>query len=232
MAVLAVIHHDHARSDVFGEAVRARGLELVEWNIASKGPPPPQDDYEAVLVFGGAMHVDQEERHPWLRLEDDLLRRLVRARVPLLGVCLGGQLVAKALGATVAPAANPEIGWYEVELTSEAEDDPLFSALPKRFDAFQWHLYAFGLPAGAVPLAQNASCLQAYRAGDLAWGIQFHAEVWRETVAAWLEIARHDQNGEVDFERLEAETAEKIERWNDLGKVLATRFVDVATVRP
>jgi GMP synthase (glutamine-hydrolysing) len=226
--VLALIHQEDAGSGVFGEAVRDRGDELVEWNIASSGPPP-RDDYEAVLVFGGAMHVDQEERHPWLRLEDDLLRGLLRARVPLLGVCLGAQLAAKALGAAVAPAARAEVGWYEVELTPEAENDPLFSELPKRFEAFQWHRYAFDLPPGAVPLAQNANCLQAYRAGDVAWGIQFHAEVRAETLADWLESSRPEEDGDLDFEQLEAETKRKIDRWNELGKLLAGRFLDAAS---
>jgi len=230
VSVLALIHQDDAGSGIFGEAVRERGDDLVEWNIATSGPPP-LDDYDAVLVFGGAMHVDQEDRHPWLRLEDDLLRGLLRARVPLLGVCLGAQLLAKSLAAPVAPPANPEVGWYEVELTPEAEDDPLFSALPKRFEAFQWHRYAFGLPPGAIPLAQNANCLQAYRAGDVAWGIQFHAEVRGETVAAWLESSRPEEDGDLDFERLEAETEGRIDRWNELGKLLAGRFLDSASRR-
>jgi len=226
--VLALIHQDDAGSGVFGEAVRDRGGDLVEWNIATRGLPP-QDDYDAVFVFGGAMHVDQEERHPWLRLEDDLLRGLLSARVPLMGVCLGAQLVAKSLAAPVGPAANPEVGWYDVELTPQAEDDPVFSALPKRFEAFQWHRYAFGLPPGAVPLAQNANCLQAYRAGDLAWGIQFHAEVRGDAVAVWIESSRPEEDGDLDIERLEAETEKKIGRWNELGKLLAGRFLDVAS---
>ena len=97
-----------------------------------------------------------------------------------MGVCLGGQLLAKALGGHVRRLPSPEIGWADVDLTPEAKDDPVFGGLPERFTSYQWHLYHFELPEGAVPLARNERCLQAFRAGRAAWGIQFHAEITHE----------------------------------------------------
>ena len=187
MRVLSIVHQTDAAAGVFADEVLARGHSLDDWLISEEpAPPAPLETYDAVLVFGGAMHVDQEDRHGWLRDERLLLQRLAEEKVPLMGVCLGGQLVAKALHAHVRRLPSPEIGWPAVQLTGEASSDPVFAGLPGRFPAFQWHLYHFELPAGAVPLARNERCLQAFRAGPSTWAIQFHAEVTRESVEDWL----------------------------------------------
>jgi GMP synthase (glutamine-hydrolysing) len=220
--VLSLLHQDNAPTGVFAEAVRERGAELTEWNIARGAPPEAPTAYDAVFVFGGGMHVDQEEQHPWLRDEDELMKELLAEQVPVLGVCLGSQLIAKAAGARVRPASQEEVGWHEVETSPDAADDALFTGLPERFQAFEWHSYAFELPTGAVLLASNPICPQAYRLGDSTWGIQFHAEVTREIVQGW---AASDGTGRrFDFAPME--------RWNRIGRALAGRFLDVAARRP
>jgi GMP synthase-like glutamine amidotransferase len=218
--VLSLIHQDDAPSGIFAEAVHERGAQLTECNIARDGPPP--DSCDAVFVFGGAMHVDQEERHGWLREENELLKRLLAAEVPLFGVCLGAQLIAKAAGARVGPAVREEVGWHPVELTPEAGGDPVLGVLPERFDAFQWHSYAFELPPDGVPLARSAVGLQAYRVGAAAWGIQFHAEVTREIVEGWM--ASDSAGRRFDVAPMES--------WNRIGRGLAARFLDVAAGHP
>jgi GMP synthase (glutamine-hydrolysing) len=226
--VLSIIHQDDAASGVFADAADERGDELTEWTISDgPGPPAPPESYDAVLVFGGAMHVDQEHRHPWLRDEDALLRRLLDRRIPVLGVCLGAQLVAKALRARVGALASPQIGWFDVAQTLEAADDPVFAELPRRFTSFQWHSYAFDLPANAVPLARDPVCLQAYRAGESAWGIQFHAEVTKESVDDWFRSSK-PSDVSLDVAALRQETEEKIAGWNEFGKRLCGRFLDFA----
>lgn len=222
MRVLSLIHQDDAPTGVFAEAVDSRGGELTEWNITRGAPPGRPTSYDAVFIFGGAMHVDQEAQHPWLRDEDGLIRELLTTEVPTFGVCLGGQLIAKAAGGRVGPAAREEIGWHEVETTPEAAADPLFAGLPERFAAFQWHSYAFELPPGAVPLARNAVGLQAYRLGESAWGIQFHAEVTQQIVEGWA--ASHGTGRRFDFGPMES--------WNRIGRALAGHFLDAATRRP
>jgi GMP synthase (glutamine-hydrolysing) len=225
--VLAVIHGERARAGVFGEVAVARGHVLEEWSLAWNRPlPRPLDDYGAVLVFGGAMHADQESHHPWLREENLLLQRLLDRHVPVFGVCLGAQLLAKAAHAEVAPARAPEIGWFEVELTAEAEDDPLFADLPARFQAFEWHYYEHGLPAGAVELARSAVCSQAFRLGDLAWGVQSHPEVTLAQVRGW--IAEEVGELPVDPRELARETEERIGAWQDLGRSLCGAFLETA----
>lgn len=229
MRVLSIIHQEDAASGVFADAAAERGDELTEWSISDgAGPPRPAESYDAVLVFGGAMHVDQENRHPWLRNEDELLRGLLDRRIPVLGVCLGAQLVAKALGTRVGPLARPQIGWFDVEQTPEAADDPLFADLPRRFSSFQWHSYGFDLPANAVPLARDPVCLQAYRAGERAWGIQFHAEVTKESVDDWFRSSK-PPDAPLDLDALRRETEEKIAGWNEFGKRLCSRFLEAAS---
>ena len=228
MRVLSIIHQDDAASGVFADALAERGDELTEWSISNGAEPPaPAESYDAVLVFGGAMHVDQEHRHHWLRDEDALLRALLDRRIPVLGVCLGAQLVAKALGARVGPLASPQIGWFDIEQTREADDDPVFAELPRSFSSFQWHSYAFELPANAVPLARDSVCLQAYRAGESAWGIQFHAEVTKESVDDWFRSSK-PPDAPLDLDALRLETEEKIAGWNEFGKRLCGRFLEFA----
>ena len=221
MRVLSLIHQEDAPTGIFGDAVRDRGGELLEWNVSASAPP--DDDFDAVFIFGGAMHVDQEEQHGWLRDEDELIKRWLANETPLFGVCLGGQLIAKAAGARVAPASEPEIGWYDVELGPEAAADPVFAELPPRFEALQWHSYAFDLPPGGVALATSPVCLQAYRLGERAWGVQFHPEVDEPILERWL------RDPEARGRRLDREP---MARWNLLGRDLAARFLDVARRRP
>ncbi len=224
MDVLAIVHGPNVGAGVFAEAVHARRDRLLQW-IPATGEEPPRAD--AVLVFGGAMHVDQEDEHPWLRTELEVLRRLLELRTPLLGVCLGAQLVAQAAGAHVGPARNPEIGWLPVELTDGSANDSLFQSVPQRFDAFQWHHYAFDVPRGAVELARSEVCSQAFRLGDNAWGVQFHPEVTREQVHSWFE---EKDDVDVDWNAFAAETDRRIEAWNAFGRDLCGAFL--ATVVP
>ena len=139
------------------------------------------------MVFGGAMHPDQDAEHPWLRSEVAFIRRALEHGVPTIGVCLGAQLIARASGAWVGPADAGEVGWFAVELNDEAAADPVLGVLPRRVDAFQWHYYTFELPADSVELATSASARQAFRLGERAWGIQFHAEVDRDMLDIWFE---------------------------------------------
>ena len=231
MNVLAVIHGDKVRAGVFAEAVAAAGHQLEEWSLAWDTPlPRPIDDFGAVLVFGGAMHADQDDRHPWLRQENLFLQRLLDRHVPVLGVCLGAQLLAKAAAAPVGPSSEPEIGWFEIELTEEGRDDPVLGSLPPRFEAFQWHFYTHGLPAGAVELARSRVCTQAFRLGESAWGVQFHPEVTAEQVEGW--IAEDADELPVSAEDFAAETVGRIADWNELGRTLCAGFLEVAARSP
>jgi GMP synthase-like glutamine amidotransferase len=233
--VLAIIHEQGPCSGVFAEAAATRGDTVEEWSPAWGTPPAaPLEEYGAVWIFGGVMNTHEEEDHPWLRQENELIRELVERRVPTLGICLGGQLIAKALDARIAAVERPEIGFHEVRVTPAAASDALFAGLPKRVMALQWHYYRFDLPNGAVLLAENDVCPQAYRIGDVVWGFQFHAETtrddWLRWVDEWEALPDADRTG---FEpaKLRAETGRYMSAWNDIGRELASRFLAVAESR-
>ena len=227
MRILSIVHGDEARTELFAPVTEGQGHVLEEWSLAWDAPPPaPIDEFDAFLVFGGAMHADQDDRHPWLRDENLLLQELLDRRAPMLGVCLGAQLIAKAAHAPVFPAPQPEIGWYDVELTDAAADDPVLRQLPRRFEAFQWHYYSYGVPAGAIELARSAACTQAYRLGDAAWGVQFHPEVTAAQVRGWL--TRDGVEEGVDVDTLAAQTAQRMPEWNRLGRDLCSAWLAAA----
>ncbi len=225
MDVLSIVHGGDAGTELFAPAVAAAGHRHTEWSFAAGGAPPSAD---AVLVFGGAIHPDQDDRHRWLKDELDWLEGTIADAVPTLGICLGSQLLARAAGAWFGPLAAPEIGWREVELTEAGRADPVLSALPPRFTALESHYYAHGLPEGAVELARNPSCLQGFRLGAACWGVQFHPEVTTSQLDRWIA-----EEGKVpEPERMQEETQERIGEWNELGRKLCNAFLVAAAQGP
>jgi GMP synthase-like glutamine amidotransferase len=226
---LAIVHQQDAGPGVFADEMRSRGVELEEWGMSRRGEAPPREiaAYDAILTFGGAMHADQEDKHPWLRFEKDFLAAIVEDEVPILAVCLGAQLLAEAAEGAAHRASEPEIGWHRVEVTPEGEDDPLLGPLAPDFSAFMWHSYEFAAPPGASVLARSAICDQAYRVGERAWGIQFHAEVTPASAFRWIEKEREgDEASASDPDALRQETERRIDDWNRLGRELCGRFID------
>ncbi|HET7120908.1 MAG TPA: hypothetical protein VFI17_06610 [Solirubrobacterales bacterium] len=229
MRVLAIVHQRDAGPGVFAEGIREAGGQLDEWTLAER-PQPPGDPlgYDAVLVLGGAMNVDEGERHGWIAEEEGLLRELLKREIPVLGLCLGGQLLAAAAGAEPRRASRPEIGWHQVEVIEEGARDPLLGPLAPSFEALQWHSYEFPLPPGAVPLARSEVCLQACRIGERAWALQFHPEVSRVDVLHWVEDYEADPDAlriGIDPTVLGPETERKIAAFNQLGRDLCSRWL-------
>jgi GMP synthase-like glutamine amidotransferase len=216
--VVALTHGSNVGPGVFADAVHAGGHRLVERVVPAEGLPAHGAD--AVIVLGGAMHPDEEETHGWLRAEVEWIADELERGTPLLGVCLGSQLLARAAGAQVYRAPEPEVGWLPVDVA--ADGDPVAAALPRRFDAFQFHEYTHDLPVGAVELARSAVCTQAYRLGN-AWGVQFHPEVRLEQIESWAEEEPHAVGDVAAF--LE-ESRRRIAAWNDLGRRLCTAFLN------
>jgi GMP synthase (glutamine-hydrolysing) len=229
--VLTFVHHPNAAAGVFADPARVSGHELVGW-LPHEASPPELDGFGAAIVFGGAMQVDQEDAHPWLRHEKQLLRGLIERGTPVLGICFGSQLVAEVAGAVVRRAPRAEIGWHQIELTPEGRDDPLLGFLPERFESFQWHYYEWLLPPGATELARSDQSLQAFRLdGRPVWGLQFHPEVAHADLDSWFDTWSDDPDAlasGLDPVAIRTESATKIGAWNDLGREVAARFLAVA----
>jgi GMP synthase (glutamine-hydrolysing) len=201
--VLVVRHVPHEGPGTVADALRAAGLtwrtadmfarrparELLP--AATAGLPLPQDfepdDWAGLVVMGGPMNVDETDRHPHLADEVAWLRRAVAAELPVLGICLGAQLLAKALGARIHRNAVKELGWGEIELTGRAAGDSLLGTCRPREMAFHWHGDTFTPPPGSIHLARTADCAQqAFRYGPAAYGLQFHWEVTPAMLDCWL----------------------------------------------
>jgi GMP synthase-like glutamine amidotransferase len=174
---------------------------------------PPTGVHDAVMVFGGEANVD--DPHEWLAREKAWLADLLDHDVPLLGVCLGAQLIADVAGSQVLGLPKPEVGWHTVHGDGDQ--------LPNEFTAFEWHRYGFDQPPpGATELARNEAGCQAFRLGN-AFAIQFHAEVDESTAKGWVRDYGPDVGA--DVEALASQTKEHIEAWNDFGRGLCRRWL-------
>jgi GMP synthase-like glutamine amidotransferase len=210
MRVLSVVHEPTSTGGggLFEEVVVARGdvLERCVMPETTTGPDAAES-YDAIMVFGGAMHPDQDAEHPWLADESAFLRDAIDREVPLLGVCLGAQLIARAAGAGVG------------------REDPVLGVMPSRFEAFEWHYYNFELPAGAELLAENDSARQAYRLGERTWGVQFHPEVTRHMLDYWFVEGESELPDPAVVRR---DTDLYLGTWNECGRRLCNAFLDTA----
>ena len=229
MRVLSVTHGPSVPGGVFDEAVETAGHTLVRWQVPEGGTPERAAGYDAVMVFGGSQHPDQDDRFEWLAREEGFLQDVLAAEVPVFGVCLGAQMLARAAGGTVGPASEAEIGWLEVALTPTGAADPVLGVLPSSATVFQWHHYTFELPPAGVELARSAICPQAFRLAQPAWGIQFHAEVTQDMVAAWVEEDPDDLPMPADS--LVDESQARLATSNEQGRALAEAFLGVAASR-
>jgi GMP synthase (glutamine-hydrolysing) len=225
--VLSVTHGPSVPGGVFDEVVESAGHRLERWAVPDGGAPHRARSYDAVMVFGGAQHPDQDDRFAWLQEEEGFLREVLEEEVPVFGVCLGAQMLARAAGASVGPASAPEVGWLDVELTAAGAADSVLGILPSRATVFQWHHYTFEIPDGGTELARSDVCIQAFRLAQPAWGIQFHAEVTLTMVTAWAEEDPDDLP--VPADEVVATSKVEIVRSNEQGRALCTAFLDAAS---
>jgi GMP synthase (glutamine-hydrolysing) len=170
--------------------IRARGHRIRFHNFQRDPQAKPNvDRYQALIVLGGPMHVEDQHRHPHLKTELQAIEATLRQGKPVLGICLGAQLLAHVLGAPVRRHCEYEIGWYDLAPTPAARGASVLGHLGPRTPVFQWHACTFGLPAGAVQLARTATCeQQAFRFGSNAYGFQFHMEADDPMIERWLRL--------------------------------------------
>ncbi len=231
--VLVLQHVPHETLGMLAPCLESAGLswQTVELYRRPRDPPMalPLGGAAGLVVLGGPMNVDQVERFPCLDLEVHWIREALERELPTLGVCLGSQLLAKALGARVSPNPRKEIGWYEIRLTPEAEADPLFEGVAPSQVVFQWHGDTFELPDRAVHLARSELCVhQAFRYGTSAWGLQFHVEMTRDLVESWFAVPENRDEvaglDDIDPRGVLARLPEALPRVQALGDRVLSRF--------
>ena len=197
---------------------------------------PPLSGYDAVVSMGGPMDVWQEDEHPWLVREKEAIYDAVRVRkMPFLGVCLGHQLLAEALGGAVGKAQSPEVGMLDVELTADGQIHPLTRLLPGSFKTLQWHgAEVSSVPDDATVLMFSSLCaVQSFAVGDTALGIQFHVETGPHTIDEWnavpeYEVALESTFGEGGATRLKLEAERYESSLNETARTLYRSWAEAS----
>jgi GMP synthase (glutamine-hydrolysing) len=224
-------------SETFGvapAAVEAAGATFRVWNALDTDDPRPHlHAIDGVVVFGSTFNVKHADEQPFIKETADLIREAIDRRIPYLGVCFGGQLLAWALDAQVGEGPIREIGFEPIRPTADAVHDPLFSHLVDGDMAFQWHLDTFALPADAKLLITGDQVPnQAYRVGDLAWGTQFHLEVNGPEIEHWLDEFTFLGDLESEWGKspqlVRDESARFVKEHEDRGREIITRFTLLA----
>ena len=219
--------------------LKAAGFRIRYVN-SSRNPEirPTLDKYAALIVLGGPMNSDQIDSYPNLISEIEIIREALEREFSVLGICLGAQLLAIALGGSVTRNPEREIGWYDVDLTEQGAADPVLSAFAQRQRVFQWHEDGICLPPGTVHLASSpASKVQAFRYGEHAYGFQFHLEVDRSLIERWLLVPENksvldDELGRIDPDTIRQQTPKSIDALQTLSRQTFSRWIDKFEMTP
>ncbi|MBP9679822.1 MAG: type 1 glutamine amidotransferase [Bacteriovorax sp.] len=194
---------------------------------------PSVEKYNGLIILGGHMGVYEADKYTHIKVEMKLIEEALKKNIPILGICLGSQLLAQVLGAQVRKHAEKEIGWHDVDLTLEGMNDPLFSHFNKTQKLFQLHGDTFDVPSSAVHLARSELCpSQAFRYGDKVYGLQFHLEVDSPMIHRWLDnpINQEDikaSKGKYSIEQIRCETDQYIDQSKNLSQKTFSKFIEL-----
>ncbi|MGH8122030.1 MAG: type 1 glutamine amidotransferase [Rudaea sp.] len=214
--------------------IRQRGHRVKFVNFERDPAARPRiDRYRGLIVLGGPMNVEDRASRPHLQAEIEVIGEALAQGKPVLGICLGAQLLAHALGARIQRHRCSEIGWYDVATTDHGRNDPVLAPLGAALAVFQWHSCTFEMPAGAEHLARTATCEnQAFRHGANAYGFQFHLEVNKALIERWLDLPEYRDDliaaglG-ADADTIRADTFARIDAMQSVAHAVFNNFLDL-----
>jgi len=232
----------HVAYEVLGKLdplLRSAGFRIRYVNFGREPDTQPDvSKYDALVILGGPMNVSQTDAYPHLETEIRCIQEAIEQNMPILGICLGAQLIAAALGAKVYSNTVKEIGWYDVTPTQDGLRDPVIKYLAGDEQIFQWHGDTFDIPEGAVHLASSPWCPnQAFKFGEWIYGLQFHLEVDKPMVERWFTIpnmyeeAANAEKVKTPDEILK-DTGKYISASTDLGETFFNAFIELIKTRP
>jgi len=217
--------------------IRRRGHRVKFVNFEREPHARPKiDRYRGLIVLGGPMNVEDRHARTHLQTEIEVIGAALAAGKPVLGICLGAQLLAHALGAQVRRHDVSEIGWYDLHLTDAGRSDPVLAAIGARAPVFQWHGYTFDLPPGAAHLASTLTCShQAFRHGSNAYGFQFHLEMDQPLIERWLNLPAYRDDLVAaglgrDAAAIHADTVPRIAAMQSAAHAVFNNFLDLIGV--
>lgn len=234
MKLLVLQHVAHELLGTLNPLLKRAGFRIRYVNFARHPDAQPSlDGYDGLIVLGGPMSVNDADRLPHLTTELKLIEDAMWRDVPVLGICLGAQLIAKTLGAEVYRNPEKEIGWYDVSPTDDAGGDPLLLPLQKTEKIFQWHGETFDMPRSARHLAYSFLCAnQAYRYGAKVYGFQFHMEVDEPMIHRWLRVPENQTEisalrGDCHIEQIYGDTSRHMARLREISERVFRAFIDL-----
>jgi GMP synthase-like glutamine amidotransferase len=189
--VLVVQHDLDAPLAALEPPLAALGVRTATW-LATAQPEPPAGSFDGLIVLGGIVNPDGSEGDAPLDRERELIADAHARGLPVLGICLGAQLIAQALDGSAERLPAGEVGWVRIEFVDAAGSDALLAGAPRALDVQEWHNYACNPPPGAAVLARSPACVQAFRVGAATWGLQFHVEVTLPVLEEWCESAAEE----------------------------------------
>ncbi len=232
MNILVFQHIPVEHPGIFRNFMR---LDSISWNtveLDGGDAIPELIRFDGLIVMGGPMDVWEEDKHPWLIEEKAAIRRaVVDLKLPYLGICLGHQLLADALGGKVALMSSPEVGILDIEQTPAGEESPLFSGLPKTIKSLQWHgAEVVEAPPGSTVIAQSPACaVQGLQVGERAFSLQCHVELTATTVSDWGRIPEYERSleqtmGPGSLSRLADEADQYMQEFNSAARLMYDNF--------
>jgi len=233
--VLAILNIGDDPTGYVGEILAKHGIACDVINASQETIPDPTL-YNAMIVFGGPQNANEDDKYPYFIQEKAALRQAVEQEVPVLGICLGGQLLATVLGGTVRKHTLTEIGFSKVQCTAEGLNDPLYAGLAGQQMVYQWHEDTFDIPVGAVRLATSEKTAnQAFRYGRTAYGLQYHIELTPQMLDTWLHEPSLKEEiisalGSNEYERIMRERPDYYALYHEHTRIVVENFLHIVGV--